>query len=118
MRTHKYYGLALFVTVAACSGKNSGSAGSEGTGVLTIAAAADAEVLIPQLVQSTQGKQVTDMLFDYLAVPAATLETVAMPDSNRRWPVAGHGPTIRCPLHLHSMRERTGTMASQFAPLT
>lgn len=44
--------------------------------MLTIATPADADALIPQLVQSTQGKQVTDLLFDHLAQPGKSLETV------------------------------------------
>lgn len=72
----RYYGLALFVALAACSGKDSDSTANSATDVLTIATPADADALIPQIVQSTQGKQATDMLFDYLALPASTLETV------------------------------------------
>ena len=72
----RYHILAVFVTLAACSGTDSRSAASSATDVLTIATPADADALIPQLVQSTQGKQATDMLFDYLAQPTSTLETV------------------------------------------
>ncbi|MEP6834107.1 MAG: peptide ABC transporter substrate-binding protein [Gemmatimonas sp.] len=76
MRTRGYHRLAVFVTLAACSGKDSDTARASDASVLTIATPADADALIPQLVQSTQGKQATDMLFDCLAVPTSTLETV------------------------------------------
>lgn len=76
MRIQRYYSLAAFVTLTACSGNVSDTAGNAAANVLTIATPADADALIPQLVQTTQGKQVTDMLFDYLALPSNTLETV------------------------------------------
>ena len=71
-----YYTLALFVTLAACAGKDAAGIDSAATDALTIATPADADALVPQLVQSTQGKQATDMMFDYLAQPGAALETV------------------------------------------
>ncbi|MEO7998606.1 MAG: peptide ABC transporter substrate-binding protein [Gemmatimonadaceae bacterium] len=76
MFARRYHALALFVTVAACSGKNAESTSVASAKVLTIATPADADALIPQLVQSTQGKQVTDLLFDHLAQPTNNLETV------------------------------------------
>ena len=74
----RYHALAVVLILAACSGNNSGGANAETVAnatVLTIATPADADALIPQLVQSTQGKQVTDLLFDHLAQPTQTLET-------------------------------------------
>lgn len=76
MTARTSYGLAFLVMLAACSGKESNDANTSAADVLTIAAPADADALIPQIVQSTQGKQVADMLFDYLAKPGAELETV------------------------------------------
>jgi peptide/nickel transport system substrate-binding protein len=72
----RYHALALFVTLAACSDKSSDLAARDAASVLTIAAPADADALIPQIIQSTQGKQVADMLFDFLAHPSDKLETV------------------------------------------
>ena len=45
-------------------------------GILRIAAAADADALIPPLVATVQGKQVVDQLFDHLAEPVPPLRTV------------------------------------------
>ena len=45
-------------------------------GVLRIAAAADADALIPPIVATLQGKQVVDQLFDHLAEPVPPLRTV------------------------------------------
>ncbi len=42
--------------------------------VLTIATPADPDALLPPLVQTTQGKQVVDLVFDHLAQPAEQLE--------------------------------------------
>ncbi|MEO7358809.1 MAG: ABC transporter substrate-binding protein, partial [Gemmatimonadaceae bacterium] len=76
MIASRYHALAVFVTLAACSGGKSVPAAHANANVLTIATPADADALIPQLVQSTQGKQVTDLLFDHLAQPTNHLETV------------------------------------------
>ena len=76
MFARRYHALALFVILTACSGKTSDAAASANANVLTIATPADADALIPQIVQSTQGKQVTDLLFDHLARPTNVLETV------------------------------------------
>ncbi|GJG88244.1 peptide-binding protein [Gemmatimonadetes bacterium T265] len=46
-----------------------------GRGTLVIATAGDADVLIPPLVTSIQGAQITAQLFDRLAEPDSTLET-------------------------------------------
>ncbi|MEP6766096.1 MAG: peptide ABC transporter substrate-binding protein [Gemmatimonadaceae bacterium] len=59
----------------ACSGDKS-SGNSATRDVLTISTPADADALFPPLVQTTQGKQVVDMIFDYLAEPVASIETV------------------------------------------
>ncbi|MBC8086378.1 MAG: peptide ABC transporter substrate-binding protein [Phycisphaerae bacterium] len=66
---------ALFITLLACSGEKSGNSADSRAAVLTIATPADADALVPQLVQSTQGKQAADLLFDHLARPTSNLET-------------------------------------------
>ncbi|MGV3710711.1 MAG: ABC transporter substrate-binding protein [Gemmatimonas sp.] len=86
----RYRALALFVALAACSDKSSENAAARSAAdVLTIAAPADADALIPQIIQSTQGKQVADMLFDFLAQPTDKLETVGdagfAPSIARSW---------------------------------
>lgn len=63
------------VTLTACGGADHSKA-SDDTRVLSIATPADADALIPPLVQSTQGKQAVDLLFDMLAQPVGTVQTV------------------------------------------
>ena len=81
-------GLLALLSIAACSGDKPNQSGSD-LKVLTIATPADADALIPQLVQGTQGKQVTDLLFDHLARPTSTLETTGdggfKPELAERW---------------------------------
>ncbi|MEP6779924.1 MAG: peptide ABC transporter substrate-binding protein [Gemmatimonadaceae bacterium] len=60
----------------ACSGDKSSGHTSTTRDVLTISTPADADALLPPLVQTTQGKQAVDMIFDYLAEPIASIETV------------------------------------------
>ena len=80
---HPRPALARFVTIlalatsTACSSRDSKAADRPEAGtVLTIVSAADADALIPPIVSTTQGKQVVDQLFDHLAEPATSLETV------------------------------------------
>lgn len=58
-------------------------------GVLTIATPADPDALIPPIVASLQGKQAVDLLFDMLARPTTTIETVGdggfAPQLASRW---------------------------------
>lgn len=75
MLSQSRFGLPFLLLLAACSGEKSRATDGAATRVLTIATPADADALIPQLVQSTQGKQVTDLLFDHLARPNSSLET-------------------------------------------
>lgn len=98
MFTRRYHALAFFVTLAACSGKDVEPSGTANANVLTIATPADADALIPQIVQSTQGKQVTDLLFDHLAQPTNNLETVGdaefKPQLARSWAWAADSLSI------------------------
>lgn len=79
--------LVAGITMAACAPSDKHSATV--ADVLTIATPADADALLPPLVQSTQGKQVTDMVFDYLAQPDGVVETVGdarfRPQLATRW---------------------------------
>ena len=78
---HPRPALARFVTIlalatgTACSSRDSKAVAEPGA-VLTIVSAADADALIPPIVSTTQGKQVVDQLFDHLAEPDSSLETV------------------------------------------
>ncbi|MDQ6612696.1 MAG: peptide ABC transporter substrate-binding protein [Gemmatimonadota bacterium] len=76
MRAYRLSVLALFVTSAACSGEKSSTTAAAARDVLTISTAADADALLPPLVQTTQGKQAVDMMFDYLAEPVGIIQTV------------------------------------------
>lgn len=67
---------AILVAVVACSGAKDENSAGNAAKVLTIATPADADALVPQLVQSTQGKQAVDLIFDHLARPTSNLETV------------------------------------------
>jgi len=82
-------GLALLVILQACGDAAPNSSANTSATVLTIATPADADALVPQLVQSTQGKQAADLLFDHLARPTNTLETVGdagfKPELAQRW---------------------------------
>ena len=60
----------------ACSGSDSSVVDEARRDVLTIATPADPDALLPPLVQTTQGKQVVDLIFDHLAQPGDRLEMV------------------------------------------
>lgn len=62
------------VLLAACGRDAATPAGAPG-GTLVIATAGDADILLPTLVTSIQGAQVTSQLFDRLAEPDSTLGT-------------------------------------------
>lgn len=90
--------LVLLVLVSAACGTDDGAskaasnaAGDSGDigGTIVISAPADPDVLIPPLITSLQGKQVTDFLFDHLAEIGDDLNTVGdagfTPRLARRW---------------------------------
>ncbi len=86
---HRIAALALAagaVSSAACGRDRTTRAGSS---AVVVATPADADQLIPPLVATAQGKQVVDMLFDYLAAPADPVVTVGdagfRPQLARRW---------------------------------
>jgi len=49
---------------------------SEGSGSVIVATGSDADNLVPPIVRGVTGKQIIDQIFDYLADPPATLNTV------------------------------------------
>lgn len=61
--------------LAACGGDPGQASGRAARGSLVIATAGDVDVLVPPLVTSIQGAQVTAQMFDRLAEPDSTLET-------------------------------------------
>jgi peptide/nickel transport system substrate-binding protein len=65
---------AIVLTLAACQPKPNSQAG--GSGSVIIATGADADALVPPIVRGLTGKQIIDQIFDYLADPPATLNTV------------------------------------------
>src|SRR5258708_3953223 len=66
MAAMKYAGLLCAIVGFGCAGNESGSTKSSG-GTLVISVGADPDVLIPSLVQSTVGAEITDMIYDRLA---------------------------------------------------
>ena len=66
MAAMKYAGLLCAIVVFGCVGTESSSTKSSG-GTLAISVGSDPDVLIPSLVQSTVGAEITDMIFDRLA---------------------------------------------------
>jgi peptide/nickel transport system substrate-binding protein len=66
MAAMKYAGLLCAIVVFGCVGTESSSTKSSG-GTLAISVGGDPDVLIPSLVQSTVGTEITDMIFDRLA---------------------------------------------------
>lgn len=88
--------VALATLAAACRGGD--AAGRARPSAIVVATAADADQLIPPLVATTQGKQVVDLLFDYLAEPTDTVVTVGdagfRPQLARRWTWAADSLSI------------------------
>jgi peptide/nickel transport system substrate-binding protein len=66
MAAMKYAGLLCAIVVFGCVGTESSSTKSSG-GTLAISVGGDPDVLIPSLVQSVVGAEITDMIFDRLA---------------------------------------------------
>jgi len=81
--------LVLAAATLGCSRERGASTSSSGVGTIVIAAAADADHLFPPLVVGTQGKQVVDLVYDYLADPPENLNTIGdsgfTPRLARRW---------------------------------
>lgn len=65
---------AAALSLAACGGERAG--GDDGRGTVVIATGADAEVLLPTVVQQLVEKQVIDQLFEPLAAPPPSMNTV------------------------------------------
>lgn len=66
---------AAALLASACRGAEKPAARAGGGGTLVIATAGDVDALIPPLVSSLQGAEITAQLFDRLAEPDSTLET-------------------------------------------
>lgn len=62
------------LALAGCGGERVG--GDEGRGTVIVAVAADADFLLPDVIANLVGKQVVDQLFEPLAAPPATLNTI------------------------------------------
>lgn len=80
---------AATVALGACRDARTASRGSLRDGTLVIATSSDIDNLIPPLVATTQGKQVMDLVYDYLARPADPVQTVGdagfRPQLARAW---------------------------------
>jgi len=71
--------LTLSVLIVACSpdgGKPAGGAQGHVGGTIVLSSAADADILLPPLTMTLQGKQVVDQIFDNLADIGPSLNTV------------------------------------------
>src|ERR1700716_4277328 len=66
MASMKYAGLLCAVMLCGCVGTESSSGKSTG-GTLAISIGGDPDILIPSFVQSVQGAEITDMIYDRLA---------------------------------------------------
>lgn len=66
--------LTTLVLVGGCGGEPDGRDGGRGT--VVIATGADADFLLPTIVQQLVGKQIIDQLFEPLAAPPASMNTV------------------------------------------
>lgn len=67
---------AAIVGAMGCHGAASPAHGSPRDSTLVIATPSDVDNLVPPLVSTTQGKQVMDLVFDYLARPSAPVQTI------------------------------------------
>ena len=70
--------MLLLASLVACGRNDAGqqSGGTTDGGTLVVAAPAEAETLLPPLINSLAAKQIVDLLFDHLAESAADLNTV------------------------------------------
>src|SRR5918997_50142 len=62
--------------VLGCRASDSAQAKGDVGGTMIISTAADADFLLPPLIYSIQGAQVSDLLFERLATPGPELNTV------------------------------------------
>jgi len=76
MAAMRYAGILCALAMCGCVGTESSSAKSSG-GTLAISTGGDPDVLIPSLVQSVQGSQITDMIYDRLADIGDSLNIVS-----------------------------------------
>lgn len=91
---------ALLLSFAAsCGGSDPASDSSAEGGTVIIAVAADADALVPPLVNGTQARIVTDLLFDHLAEVGPSLNTVGdrdfIPVLAERWSWGADSLSIR-----------------------
>src|SRR6476646_9606135 len=67
--------LAVLVFALGCTARDT-SPGAGGGGTLVISTGGDPNSLLPPLVESTQGRQVSDLVYDRLAVIGDSLNTL------------------------------------------
>src|SRR4051812_45317709 len=75
MSAMRHAGLLCALLVCCCVGTESPAA-KNGGGTLVISTGGDPDVLVPALVQSTQGAQVVDMIYERLADIGDSLNTL------------------------------------------
>src|SRR5687768_2936181 len=68
MRSRTLIAVLAAALLLACGGRDAGTGGGDATGgTLVVATSAEPDVLFPPLMISTNAKQVTDQIYDYLA---------------------------------------------------
>ena len=65
--------ILIFLILAACS---EAKTSEKGTGVVVVATTTDADVLFPPLVATPVGRQVTELVYDYLTEVSPSLNTM------------------------------------------
>ncbi|HVS59251.1 MAG TPA: ABC transporter substrate-binding protein [Gemmatimonadaceae bacterium] len=101
-RARLYASAFLTLFVVGCSGDRDSaraSAGARAGGTIVISSAADADVLLPPLTLTLQGKQVVDQIFDNLADIGPALNTVGdagfTPRLSDRWTWSSDSMSVR-----------------------
>src|SRR3954465_1867230 len=101
MAALRHAGLFCALVALGCAGSESGGKTSGGT--LAISIGGDPDVLIPSLVQTTQGAQVIDMIYDRLADIGDSLNIVNdhgfVPRLSDRW--TWSPDSLRISFHLN-----------------
>lgn len=88
----------VLVSLSCLAGCGSDDTGASTPNALTIATPAEPDALLPPLIQSTQGKQTADLIFDHLAEAGEHIETVGdggfRPQLAERWDWASDSLSI------------------------
>ncbi|HET7585471.1 MAG TPA: ABC transporter substrate-binding protein [Gemmatimonadaceae bacterium] len=90
--------LVVLIAAVACRGSEPAATSRDTGGTLVISTAADADVLLPPLTITLQGAEITDQIFERLAQPDSTLNTIGdrgyQPELADRWTWAADSLSI------------------------